>query len=71
MLLKMNIIKICGGNIVENLAKIAEQLEVLRAKLNEEITKNNGLDNNADKILKISQELDSLILEYQKNLNKE
>ena len=56
---------------MENLAKIAEQLEVLRAKLNEEITKNNGLDNNADKILKISQELDSLILEYQKNLNKE
>ena len=71
MLLKVNIIKIFGGNIVKNLAEIEAQLEVLRVKLNEEIEKTNGLENTSERILKISHEVDALVLEYQKLLNKE
>jgi len=71
MLLKVNIIKIYGGIVVENLAKLEEELETVRAKLNAEIAKSNGTENTSEKVLKISQELDKLILEYQKILNKE
>jgi len=71
MLLKVNIIKIYGGNVVENVAELKEQLEVLRKKINEEITMTNGIENTSEKILKLSQELDLLVLEYQKILNKD
>jgi len=71
MLLKVNIIKIYGGNVVENLAQIAAQLEILRAKLNEEIEKTDGAENTSEKILQLSREVDSLVVEYQKLLNKE
>ena len=71
MLLKVNIIKIYGGNAVKNLVEIEEHLEALRAKLNNEITNNNGLKNTSEKILKLSQEVDLLVLEYQKLLNKD
>lgn len=71
MLLKMNIIKIYGGNVVENLAQIAAQLETLRARLNEEIEKTNGKENTSDKILQLSREVDLLVVEYQKLLNKD
>jgi len=71
MLLKVNISKIYGGNVVENVAELKEQLEVLRKKINEEITMTNGIENTSEKILKLSQELDLLVLEYQKILNKD
>ena len=56
---------------MENLAEIEEQLEAVRARLNEELAKSNGTENTSEKVLKISQELDKLILEYQKMLNKD
>ena len=71
MLLKMNIIKIYGGTVVKNLAEVEEQLEAVRARLNEEVAKTNGTENTSENILKISRELDKLIFEYQKMLNKE
>ena len=71
MLLKVNIIKIYGGNVVENLAQIAAQLETLRARLNEEIAKTNGKENTSEKILQLSREVDLLVVEYQKLLNKD
>lgn len=71
MLLKVNISKIYGGNVVENVAELKEQLEALRKKINEEITITNGVENTSERILKLSQELDLLVLEYQKILNKD
>ena len=71
MLLKMNIVKIYGGNVVKNLAEIEEQLEALRTKLNEEITNTNGAENTSEKILQLSREVDLLVVEYQKMLNKD
>lgn len=56
---------------MNNLAEIEEQLELLRTKLNDEITKTNGEQNTSEKILKISQELDALVLQYQRLLNKD
>ena len=56
---------------MENLAEIEEQLEAVRARLNAEIAKSNGTENTSENVLKISQELDILILKYQKMLNKE
>lgn len=71
MLLKVNIIKNYGGIVVENLAEIEEQLEVARARLNEEVAKSNGTENTSENVLKLSRELDELILKYQKILNKD
>lgn len=71
MLLKVNIAQNYGGVAVENVAEIREQLEALRKKINEEITRTNGAENTSEKILKLSQELDLLVLEYQKILNKD
>jgi hypothetical protein len=71
MLLKVNIIKIYGGNTMKNVAEVAEKLEVLRAKLNEEINNSDGSKEAKERILKISKEVDVLIVEYQKMLNKE
>ena len=71
MLLKVNIVKIYGGNVVKNLAEIEEQLEALRKKLNEEIANSNGSENTSEKILHLSQQVDLLVVEYQKMLNKD
>ena len=40
-------------------------------KLNKEVAKSNGTENTSEHVLKISRELDELILKYQKMLNKE
>ncbi|MBE5812752.1 MAG: aspartyl-phosphate phosphatase Spo0E family protein [Clostridiales bacterium] len=60
-----------GGVVVENLAKIEEQLEAARTRLNKEIEKSNGTENTSENVLKLSRELDELILKYQKMLNKD
>lgn len=56
---------------MENLAKIEEQLEAARTRLNKEIEKSNGTENTSENVLKLSRELDELILKYQKMLNKD
>ncbi len=56
---------------MKNVAEVAEKLEVLRAKLNEEINNSDGSKEAKERILKISKEVDVLIVEYQKMLNKE
>ena len=56
---------------MENLAQIAARLEVLRAKLNEELESTNCSENTSEKILQLSREVDLLVVEYQKLLNKE
>ena len=71
MLLKVNIIEIYGGNTMKNVAEVAEKLEALRTTLNEEINNSDGSKEAEEKILKISREVDILVLEYQKILNKD
>ena len=56
---------------MENLAEIEEELEAVRARLNKEVAKSNGTENTSEHVLKISRELDELILKYQKILNDE
>ena len=56
---------------MENLAKLEEELEAARKRLNEEVAKSNGTENTSENVLKLSRELDELILKYQKMLNKE
>lgn len=56
---------------MENLAEIEVQLEAARERLNKEIEKSNGTENTSENVLKLSRELDVLILKYQKMLNKE
>ena len=56
---------------MKNVAEVAEKLEALRAKLNEEIKSSDGSKEVEERILKISKEVDILVVEYQKILNKE
>ena len=53
---------------MEELKNVEKKVEKVRKKLNEEISKSKDLT--SKHILEISRELDKLLLEYQKKLNK-
>ena len=58
---------------MNEIKKLEGEIAILREKLNEELKKENGNHVPSEKILKISRELDKLVLKYQTFLleNKE